>query len=306
MNSLPSLNQPGSSDFRNGPCRTRYLQNSDLDFRLTDRRNASHSAKQVANVFEIWCFKSFCPSISEPMAVSSLHSCQQLQSTALHNMTTLPAILKYGHLFLEVDNNLWLFDTGAPISFGRSDIVLDETRFQLAPNYLGLTLEDLAEFTGVQCHGLLGGDVLGNFDHLIDATKGTVAISTGRLEHSGVGHPLDEFMGIPTLNVQIVGRGYRMFFDTGAQISYFQEDSIKNFPNMGKVSDFYPGVGQFQTDTHNVPMTIGSLQITLRCGILPGMLGKALALANISGIVGNQLCINRMIGYFPRRKALHL
>ena len=42
----------------------------------------------------------------------------------------------------------------------------------------------------------------------------------------------------------------RMFFDTGAQISYLQDDVLDTFPSAGPVTDFYPGVGQFQTETH--------------------------------------------------------
>ena len=40
-------------------------------------------------------------------------------------------------------------------------------------------------------------------------------------------------MGIPIVTAQIGGRAYRMFFDTGAQISYLQSDALKTFPAAG-------------------------------------------------------------------------
>ncbi|MBC8236554.1 hypothetical protein H8E77_43970, partial [bacterium] len=99
---------------------------------------------------------------------------------------------------------------------------------------------------------------------------------------------------------------YRMFFDTGAQISYFQEDTITDFPSAGTVTDFYPGVGQFQTDTHQVQVELGESAFTLRCGTLPSLLGATLMMAGTSGIIGNQIMENRVTGYFPRRNVLCL
>ena len=99
---------------------------------------------------------------------------------------------------------------------------------------------------------------------------------------------------------------YRLFFDTGAQTSYFQNDSLTRFPFAGRVTDFYPGFGQFQTDTHNVPISLGGVAFTLRCGTLPDPLGTTLMMAGTVGIVGNAILSDRRIGYFPRRRAMVL
>jgi hypothetical protein len=222
-------------------------------------------------------------------------------------MSTLPIIFRDGHLFVEIDGWLWLFDTGAPTSFGESnEITLDVQRFRLCNGYMGLSAATLSQFTGVECRGLIGADILGKFDHLLDVPSGTVTISTGDLEHTGKTLPLSEFMGIPILTARIASSDYRMFFDTGAQISYFQEDTITDFPSAGTVTDFYPGVGQFQTDTHQVQVGLGESTFTLRCGTLPGLLGATLMMAGTSGIIGNQIMENRIIGYFPRRNVLCL
>ena len=153
---------------------------------------------------------------------------------------------------------------------------------------------------------ILGADILGKFDHLLDIPGGTLTISTGALEHGGKALGLSDFMGIPILTARIAGSDYRMFFDTGAQISYFQEGTITDFPAAGSVTDFYPGVGQFETDTYQVQVELGDAAFTLRCGTLPGLIGATLMLANTSGIIGNQILENRVIGYFPRRNLLCL
>jgi len=222
-------------------------------------------------------------------------------------MNTLPLQLRDGHLFVELNGELWLFDTGAPTSFGTSSsLSLAGEQFKLGSSYLGLTAASLSGFVRVQCVGLLGTDVLGRFDHILDVPGGTLSLSTDELSHAGQTVRLGDFMGIPILTAQIAGTDYRMFFDTGAQISYLQDNSLADFPAAGNVTDFYPGVGQFETDTHQVTVTLAGVAFTLRCGTLPALLGATLMLADTEGIVGNQILCNRVVGYFPRRQELVL
>jgi len=212
-----------------------------------------------------------------------------------------------GHLFLELDGKLWLFDTGAPTSFGDvPSINICNKPFAVSANYLGLTADAISQLAGVTCAGLLGMDVLGYFDHIVDIEGGRLTVSPNELNHDGEVIPLDEFMGIPIINVHIKGKPYRMFFDTGAQVSYFNDDSLTAFPAAGRVTDFYPGIGQFETDIYNVPVSLGGGAFTLRYGSLPNMFSMILAMASVNGIVGNEVIINRVIGYFPRRKMLVL
>jgi hypothetical protein len=222
-------------------------------------------------------------------------------------MNTFPLQHKNGHIFVELDGNLWLLDTGAPSSFGGArGLAIAGEQFSLGTNYFGLTSAALSQFTGVQCVGLLGADVLSRFDHILDTARGKLTVSTGELSHDGQSVPLDEFKGIPIVTARVAVSDYRMFFDTGAQISYFQDDSLTGFPSAGSVTDFYPGVGQFQTDTHEVPVSLGGVTFTLRCGTLPGLLGMTLMMANTKGIVGNAILANRTVGYFPRRQMMIL
>lgn len=222
-------------------------------------------------------------------------------------MNSLPLQIRDGHVFVEIGDERWLIDTGAPTSFGASrSLSVAGERFSLGTSYLGLTSETLSQFVGVPCVGLLGADVLSRFDHLFDAASGRVTISTSELSHGGQSVCLDDFMGIPIVKARVGSNDYRMFFDTGAQISYFQDESLIQFPPSGTVTDFYPGVGQFETKTYEVPMLVGDVAIILRCGTLPPLLGMTLMMASTKGIVGNSLLSNRIVGYFPRRRTLVL
>lgn len=218
-----------------------------------------------------------------------------------------PLVFRNGHLFVEVDSLLWLIDTGAPSSFGSvSDLSLLDHQFHIDNSYVGLTAATLSQSVNMDCTGLLGADVLNQFDFLFDPQNEKVDISIQELEHPGDVITFEEFMGIPIIVTQINGVACRMFFDTGAQISYFQDTSLSQYPSAGEMTDFYPGVGEFQIETFHVDVSLGSLDLTLHCGELPGELGATLMMAGTVGIIGNEIMADRLTGYFPRRRMLVL
>lgn len=222
-------------------------------------------------------------------------------------MQTCPLIHDSGHLFVVLAEGRFLLDTGAPTSFGNvSSVRLEEQRFDLPPSYMGLAAELLSTYIGCETDGILGGDILNQFDILVDAPQSCVYFSGTPLECGGEELVFEEFMGVPIVSATIAGESVKMFFDTGAQVSYFQGDSLPGFPVEGNVMDFYPGFGQFSTDTFRVQIQLALSSYELRCGQLPSLLGMTLVLAGAQGIIGNEVLRGRVAGYFPRRRRLVL
>ena len=60
-------------------------------------------------------------------------------------------------------------------------------------------------------------------------------------------------------------------------------------------------MGAFETDSHQVPVRVGEMDFTLRCGRLPALLGATLMMAGTHGILAG-----RVVGYFPRRSILSI
>ena len=209
-----------------------------------------------------------------------------------------------GHLFVKIEEDDWLLDTGAPTSFGTSKIGIEGRDFLVTNSYMGLTAEQLTTFVGHPTVGIIGADILNEFDVLIDMKNESVSFSTEQIALDGEALELDGFMGIPIIIARIGGIERKMFFDTGAQISYFQDDSIKTFPPAGMVTDFFPGIGQFQTETYRVNITLGSVPYDLCCGSLPLLLGMTLMMADTEGVIGNEVLYGRLAGYFPRSHKL--
>ncbi len=222
--------------------------------------------------------------------------------------TSMPLRFENGHLFVEVASRLWLIDSGAPESFGKDKhLTLLGEPFYFDDTYHGLGMQGLADHVGVDCVGLLGADVLFNFDIIFDLRHKMLAISKDELELDGMPVPLWDFMGLPMMMAEVAGVDFRtFFFDTGAQISYFQDDAISKFPKAGRVTDFFPDSDDFETETHNVDMSLGGVPVTLRCGRLPEALAMSLSMAKAHGIIGNQLLLDRRVGFFPRQGALML
>lgn len=211
------------------------------------------------------------------------------------------------HLYLSLGDQLWLFDTGAPQSFAEGEkLSILEKEFPIASSFMGLDANKVSEHAGVEMQGLLGADIINHFDYQIDVQNESNEISQDSIEMGQSPLQIKEFMGIPILTAEIGGAEYSMFFDSGAQYSYFQGDDLSSFPSLGKVSDFYPGVGPFETDTFSVPMKISSVDISTQCGKLPDLLAMTLSMADTSGIIGNELLLERVVTYSPRRNLLSL
>jgi len=171
---------------------------------------------------------------------------------------------------------------------------------------MGLTADRLSDYVRSDVDGLLGTDILNEFDLLMDIPQSRVCVSTANLDCEGDRVPLSFVMTVPTLTAVIDATPTTMFFDTGAQLSYFQGNSLSRYPAEGSMTDFYPGFGPFSTDTFRTPIRLGCTQQNLRCGRLPTVLGMTLMLAGTEGIVGNELVSGRRVGYFPRRQLLVL
>ena len=222
-------------------------------------------------------------------------------------VTHMPLKHIKGHIFVKIDGEFWLIDTGSPKSFGAGgSLTLGGKRFALDTSHINLNTETLSQFVDVPCAGLLGMDILGHFDIVFAVAEGKLSISTESLQtYTNSNYfetiRLDEFMGIPVVNVVIRGIVYRMFFDSGAQISYFQCDSLTDFSPAGSFEDFYPGVGLFKTETYDVPMSFPRSTYLFRCGVLTETLGSVLISASAQGIIDNTILRNRTIGFYPRR-----
>jgi hypothetical protein len=222
-------------------------------------------------------------------------------------MAKFDLFVESGHLLFTVEGRVWILDTGSPASFGTAcDLIVDGRAYPVAGSYMGLDGAALSALAEVEVCGLIGVDILNQLDVVLDCPGGSLLASHTELAAQGEMLPLTKFMGVPLLQAQLDGEMYTMFFDTGASIGYFQMHGLDRHAPLGVARDYYPGMGHFETETWRLPMRLAGLDIPMRCGRLPDPLVPMLIMASASGIVGNEVCLDRRVGYFPRRNQLIL
>ena len=192
-----------------------------------------------------------------------------------------------GHIIFDLRDKRVLLDTGAPISVGpgRSATFCGRT-FTLKGDYMGVNVTSLSKLVGAEIDVLMGMDIIGHHDCLMDPD--TLHLTFGNdLSDLQLQVPVSQFMGIPIVSCRIGGKNLRVFFDTGAKLSYF--DEADRFQYLEEEQDFYPGIGEFTTKVYEVPIQIAGEPTSLKMGILPPLLQTTLMMAGVSGILGTGL-----------------
>ena len=195
-----------------------------------------------------------------------------------------------GHIIVQNNNTHLLLDTGAPTSVGKDSIMLGERIYSVQSNYMGVTIEYLSEQIGSPIDGLIGADIIREFVLSINPYEEEHVVTFGEelLEFPFITR-LDDFMGIPIVEIMVNGVKIRAFLDTGAQLSYIEPEITKEISPSGQQEDFYPGLGKFTSDVFELKTTIAGEQLQLTYGHLPTLLQMTLMMAGTKGIIGTEL-----------------
>ena len=216
-------------------------------------------------------------------------------------MQTFKVIKKEGHLLLSEMDRLWVLDTGAPNSFGDHDELSIEGLSHIIPNnYLGLDAEQLSQNLKFKITGLIGGDILNNYNTAWDCKECEITFMDEDNYPNGISIPIELFMGIPTLTVEVNNSKQKWFFDTGANICYVTEKPENWTTPVDTHDDFYPGFGNFQTEVHETQVQFHDTPKQVKCGVLPELLGLSLSLGGCTGILGINEFLDSSFYYSPR------
>lgn len=212
-----------------------------------------------------------------------------------------------GHIIAIADQRHLLIDTGAPFSVAdASPIEFAGGSYKAQKTFMGISPESLSRSIGTPIDALVGADVLNRYDIFIDPTTQTLNVSEGELQLEGQVLQLDNVIGIPIIEAMVGENKVRMFFDTGAKLSYLDPQRINGFEPVGTEKDFYPGVGDFSTNVYDIPIMLAEETLVLRVGNLPELLQMTLMMAGTGGILGTAILRTHRVTYAPRRKTLVL
>jgi len=192
-----------------------------------------------------------------------------------------------GHPIIKDGENLIFIDTGAPSTIHTSDnLTFCSNHYDCSTNYLGLTASSISKMLGTEITTLLGTDVLSDFKILFDYRNGFVEFSREEIEFDGVDLKISSFMGVPIMSFSIANQMLNFFLDTGAKLSYLPSTITQNYESIGTDRDFYPGIGEFETNCFEIPTSLGGQGFIVKYGNLPTLLQMTLTLAGADGIIG--------------------
>lgn len=181
-----------------------------------------------------------------------------------------------------------LIDTGAPFTLhGSNKITFAGCEFAAATQIMGVTAGSISEQLGYPITTLLGNDILSKFNILFDYKNLAIHFSNQPIEFHGTELPLNSEHPVPRLQAEIEGTPHTFFLDSGAGISYLNDDITKGRTADGAEQDFHPLAGKFTTDIYKIETEIEKQKFTVRYGNLPPALKPILTMGAVSGIIGS-------------------
>jgi hypothetical protein len=224
-------------------------------------------------------------------------------------MTQLPLHFREKHLFIEINGQYWLVDTGAPTTLGSGTVSFNGgAKHKTYDRLYTLTIDHFLKYIPIEFVGVLGMDVLHNYDFIFDIPGSKVTISVDDLNFPGHSVPTGLCLNSAPVVVAEINRGYYpMIFDTGAPVSYWLDDKLTKFPLIGEYQDFFPLSGWFKTNLYKLGVKLNSRAFVVQCGrTLPDLLDMSLKSQNIEGLIGSEVLTHGPVAFFPRRQEMVL
>ncbi len=213
--------------------------------------------------------------------------------------------MHHGHIVINVEGRPCLLDTGAQCSVGYDPIRIAGRSFEVEPCYMGITTSYLSEHIGVPIEGMIGSDIISEFNLSVYATERMVQFN--RLPPVGdIVIPLQDCFGIPVVNVLVNGRVRRMYIDTGAPTSLIMPEALAGVEPIGRHEDFYPLMGNFLTPIYALDVVFGNQCHILRFGEVPEELRPCMEAGNVQGMIGSELLRHFGMNLSMRDKVLRL
>jgi Ca-activated chloride channel family protein len=222
-----------------------------------------------------------------------------------YDMELFPVTLVGGVPVFICQGRQVVLDTGSPVSFGRGPLQVLGQVHDLPPQFGPFTIDDIGRALNGPIDALVGGDILSGCQWLLDTQGGRLLAVRGELACDGITLRTPTVAGVPTASVAFDGRDGRAVLATGARISYADAAFLALGQShglgqsqvrqpVGRMRDFHPMLGAFETDVFELPAAIAGQRFTARVGVLPPGLQQAIALTGAHWIVGMDV-----LGQFP-------
>lgn len=193
-----------------------------------------------------------------------------------------------GHILVRIEGSHYLLDTGTPFSVGHGPILINGRAFPTDTSYLGITPAVISQHLGLPVEGLIGTDILRQFNLAVYAPEGLVQFSQ-QPALGGIVLPVSEHAGVPVVSLRIADRVCRMFLDTGSAVSLLLPGQLQGVPEVANVNAYYPLIGRYATGLYRLQATFGHRRRSMLFGEVPDPLLQVIVNAGIQGVIGTEL-----------------
>jgi hypothetical protein len=205
-------------------------------------------------------------------------------------MTHFPLQLINGHAVIQSGTDRILIDTGSPKTIhSQTTLSFMGQNFPCSTNFMGLTSNKLSDMLGSPVTTLMGMDILSKFKVLFHYQEGFIGFSQVAIPMQGYFIPFTKVMGIPIIELDVLGQKLKFFLDTGAKLSYLSTSYTAGLISQGEDTDFYPGHGTYQTPVYELNADLAGVSFPVRFGSLPPVLTSLLTMGQVQGIIGFDL-----------------
>ncbi len=234
-----------------------------------------------------------------------------------------------GHILLEIPQQkekvcYALIDTGSSKTLSSKKILhLCGHKFETNPSELfENSSHNLETLIGKKIDYLIGNDILSRFHfeirkdkmsfYDVHVTRPQIDPSDKLIKCESISYPLERLHTLPIMEVKTPFKTTKMFFDTGAQLSYGSKNWFSPLPKdgstsngirfLGEMNDFHPSIGEFKTDFYSMPVVItgdsiageqefqGNAQLNMKFGVLPNSLEYMItSFKGVEGIFGSEV-----------------
>lgn len=198
------------------------------------------------------------------------------------------------HILIESNNSLLLVDTGSPCSFHKDGIIkIGDQDFNVPKDLMGLDSKYLSEKVGINISGLIGMDIMNHYSVWFNSPKfGNNILFSEKDEVEG--QRLSDsvnFMGCPSLTLEVNHRKGKLLFDSGAPVSYISSKFLSDVSPCGKTYDFSPLI---KSDSYEVKLfylesKLNQYRFNTQFAQMPSELELILSSYKIDGIIGFDL-----------------
>lgn len=209
---------------------------------------------------------------------------------------TLPLLDVGGRFLTTVGTGRYLVDTGWPTSIGDGSLIIVGSRRCDARAKVGNSdAASISREIRAQVSGILGADILGQFDVGIDVGACLLMLDENRRPLPGKAVPVDYGSGLPVLPARIRGAAVSVVLGTGSRISLLRADLAAGGDPAGRELETIVGVGEYETEMRKVDIQLGDTTYGIRVGTLPPTLEAAFSATGLAGIVGADFLASRRI-----------